>query len=68
MWTNTVRNKCCATCANWDGDRVARNGASVVDQPGDRGRCYAGVPDCSPGPCACRPNCPKWQPWGAINR
>ena len=69
MWTNNVRNKYCATCANWGGRREARNNLSIVDQPSDRGPCYGGVPaDSSRGPCACKPNCPKWQPWGAINR
>ena len=63
-------NKCCGTCGNWAGKRVAKSGnASVeVDSVCDRGKCYANVfcgvtqgQSSSEGV-----NCTKYQKWSAL--
>lgn len=69
MWSTTKNNKCCATCANWGGERKATFSKSVETKEGStRGKCCAGIPaDASQGPTACgHNNCPKYQLWGAL--
>ena len=69
MWTATKSTKCCATCANWGGERKANFGkASETPSGSTRGKCYEGVPaDASQGPCACGGrNCPEYRLWGAL--
>lgn len=69
MWTATKNTKCCATCANWGGDRTATYAKNAeTPSPSERGKCYENVfCGVTPGPCACDGrNCSKYQPWGAL--
>ena len=70
-WTATNSHKCCATCANWGGQRELKTGGSSVqtNSPGDRGKCYANV-FCSvtQGPTAMQGgnSCSKYTKWPAL--
>ncbi len=69
MWTATKNEKCCATCANWGGGRSVTYAHTVeTDDPGEYGKCYAGVfSGCSSGQRACDGrNCAKYQKWSAL--
>lgn len=69
MWTATKNTKCCATCANWGGERKATSAKSAETPHTDtRGKCYAGVfSSVTQGQCACEGrSCPKYQMWGAL--
>ena len=67
MWTVVKSTKCCATCANWGGERKAHGSASEAPSASTRGKCYEGVPaDASQGPVAMKGACPKYRPWGAL--
>jgi len=66
-YTNTT--KCCATCANWGGQRKEKyNTYSETESPDVRGKCYAGISSTSPlGPCSCEGSyCSKYQKWSAL--
>jgi len=65
MWTPTKNTKCCATCANWRGERKDKGFGVETQSPSDRGKCGAGV-FCGviPGPCACEgTSCSKYVKW-----
>lgn len=70
MWSATSSTKCCATCANWGGERKVRAGNSGVETPtvGTRGKCYEGVfTSCSQGHCDCDGRgCSKYRKWGIL--
>ena len=69
MWTATRGTKCCATCANWGGQRKVRGGSTTVEteSPATRGKCYAGVhADATDGPAAHLMYCPKYETWAAV--
>ena len=69
MWSATSSTKCCATCANWGGDRKLR-GTSAVETPqtDTRGKCYEGVTHVtSNGHPACGGiSCPKYRKLGVL--
>ena len=68
MWSAVKSRKCCATCANWGGQRQVHHSSVETPHPDTRGKCFAGV-FCSvtAGPSACNGgSCPKYQPWGAL--
>lgn len=68
MWNCTKNDKCCATCANWSGERIFKGYWATVSAPGVRAKCYAGVPGSGlPGPAACEGrSCPKYSLWPAM--
>lgn len=69
MWTATNGTKCCATCANWGGERKATYAHSAqTTSPSTRGKCYEGVfTSVTQGQCACEGrSCLKYRLWGAI--
>lgn len=68
MWNPTSSTKCCATCANWAGERVPKPLGVEVPSTSTRGKCYAGVfTSVSSGQCACEGrSCTKYQKWGAL--
>ena len=67
--TITKGTKCCATCANWGGDRCSKNHGHYVETDSNGwGQCYAKVP--RPTSQGHRPtsgqSCSKYQCWGAL--
>lgn len=69
MWTISKNNKCCASCANWGGDRKPiHGGRGETDSPSTRGKCYAGVPaDATQGHTAMQgTSCGKYTCWAAL--
>ena len=66
--TITKGTKCCATCANWGGDRCSKHGQYVETDFNGWGQCYAKVP--GPTSKGHTPNsgrsCSKYQCWGAL--
>ena len=70
MWTASKDTKCCATCANWGGNRTVNYAkAAQTNSQNDQGKCYAGVfTSNSAGHFACAGTyCPKFQKWSALN-
>lgn len=67
-WMQTNSSQSCATCANWAGARTTSIGKSAVtENPGVRGKCYAGVGTVIEGPRACDGHsCNKYSLWPAI--
>lgn len=71
MWKVTGTKKCCATCANWGGNREPVSPTTVeAHDPSNKGKCYAGVfSSCTQGHAACGgTSCSKYQLWSAIRR
>ena len=67
-WSASKSTKCCATCANWGGNRTRNGEWAVADTPGAYGKCYAGVFSAvTNGHAACgERDCPKYQLWAAL--
>ena len=69
MWTAGSNTKCCATCANWAGNRKLRGPLTVeTDSCNDRAKCYAGVfcgNPIGPNPVDGR-SCNKYSKWAAL--
>ncbi len=65
MWSANKNWKCCATCANWAGNRkVDYAKTAVVDSVGESGKCYCNVfynPHATQGT-----NCSKYSLWAAL--
>ncbi|MBR6549452.1 MAG: hypothetical protein IKT68_07930 [Clostridia bacterium] len=63
VWT--TKTKCCATCANWSGDRkVNIHGSAETSGPNAHGSCYIGAksnPNAAHGT-----TCNKYQKWPAV--
>ena len=62
-------NKCCATCANWAGERKLIHSSACETATVDvRGKCYANVfSSVTQGHAAMSgTSCSKYQKWGAL--
>ena len=67
--TYTGNVKCCATCANWGGNRSLQNNTfSCVESINLTGKCHANAPIArTEGPYACEgSSCARYQKWSAL--